>query len=336
MVSKALQELGLPCETIVHTGQHFDANMSGIFFDELHMPHPKYNLDVGGGSHGQNTGRMIEKIEAVILEERPNWLLVYGDTDSTLSGAIAASKLHVPIAHVESGLRSFNRRMPEEINRIIVDHISELLFTPTDLATRNLETEGITGAKVWQVGDVMYDASIYFGKVADEKADLLAQFSIKPKDYVLATIHREENVEDDGHLRSLILALEAVSEELPVIWPVHPRIKESVKSSALRLTQPLGYIDMQCLIKNARIILTDSGGMQKEAFFHKVPCITLREETEWVELVASGWNHLVGATDTDQILEHFHTARMGIEHLKVGDWYGKGDASKQIAEVLMR
>ena len=336
MVSKALQERSLACETIVHTGQHFDDNMSGVFFDEMDIPSPKYNLGVGGGSHGQNTGRMIEKIEAVILEERPNWLLVYGDTDSTLAGAIAASKLHVPIAHVESGLRSFNRKMPEEINRIIVDHISELLFTPTDLATRNLETEGIAGAKVRQVGDVMYDASIYFGQIADEKSDLLTQFSLDPKSYAVATIHREENTEDDSRLQSLIFALEAVAEELPVIWPVHPRIKESVKSSTLRLTQPLGYIEMQCLIKNAQVVLTDSGGMQKEAFFHKVPCITFRSETEWVELVASGWNHLAGATDIGHILEHFHTARRGVEHLKVGDWYGKGDASKQIAEVLMR
>ena len=335
MVSKALEELGLARETIVHTGQHFDSNMSGVFFDEMDVPRPKHNLGVGGGSHGQNTGRMIEKIEAVILEERPNWLLVYGDTDSTLAGAIAASKLHVPIAHVESGVRSFNRRMPEEINRIMVDHISESLFTPTDSATRNLETEGIAGAKVRQVGDVMYDASIYFGQIADEKSDLLAQCSLDPKSYAVATIHREENTEDDSRLQSLIVALEAVAEELPVIWPVHPRIRESVKSSVLRLTQPFGYIDMQCLIKNAQIIFTDSGGIQKEAFFHKVPCITLREETEWVELIDSGWNHLAGATDIGHILENFHTARRGVEHLKVGDWYGKGDASKQIAEVLV-
>ena len=336
MVSKALQERSLACETIVHTGQHFDDNMSGVFFDEMDIPSPKYNLGVGAGSHGQNTGRMIEKIEAVILEERPNWLLVYGDTDSTLAGAIAASKLHVPIAHVESGVRSFNRKMPEEINRLLVDQISELLFTPTDSATRNLETEGIAGAKVRQVGDVMYDASIYFGQIADKKSDLLAQFSLDPKSYAVATIHREENTEDDSRLESLIVALEAVAEELPVIWPVHPRIKESVKSSVLRLTQPFGYADMQGLIKNARIILTDSGGIQKEAFFHKVPCITLREETEWVELIDSGWNHLVGTADIGHILDRFHTACMGVEHLKVGDWYGKGDASRQIAEVLLR
>lgn len=286
-------------EIIVHTGQHYDANMSDVFFDELDIPQPDYHLGVGGGTHGQNTGRMLEAIETVFLENKPQWVLVYGDTDSTLAGALAAVKLRIPVAHVEAGLRSFNRNMPEEINRVLTDHASDLLFTPTDTATRNLANEGIIGDKVRQVGDVMYDAALYYATMAEKESRILDSLGLNSKTYILATLHRAENVDNRERLSNI---LEGFSESpYPIIWPIHPRTRKRIEDFGLELPtniqeiEPVGYLDMVMLEKHARVIATDSGGVQKEAYFHGVPCITLREETEWVELVEAGTNVIVGA-----------------------------------------
>lgn len=285
-------------EVLLHTGQHYDANMSEVFFDELAIPRPAYNLGIGGGTHGQNTGRMIEAIERVLSDERPAWVLVYGDTDSTLAGALAAAKLHIQVAHVEAGLRSFNRRMPEEINRVLTDHASDLLFTPTDTATRNLSNEGIRGEKVQQVGDVMYDAALFYAAKAEQRSAILRTLGVESQRYVLATIHRQENVDDPERLAQILDGL--AKSMLPVIWPLHPRTKMRIAQFFLSIpvgitvVDPVGYLDMVMLEKNASLIVTDSGGVQKEAYFHQVPCVTVRHETEWVELVEEGANILVG------------------------------------------
>jgi UDP-GlcNAc3NAcA epimerase len=271
-------------EVIVHTGQHFDSNMSDIFFDELDIPKPDHHLGVGGGSHGQNTGRMLEKIEEVLMIEKPNYVLVYGDTDSTLAGTLAAVKLHIPVAHVEAGLRSFNRKMPEEINRILTDHASEILFTPTLTAVKNLNNEGIDSNKIKQVGDVMYDAAIYYGKKVEQNNTLLQELKIESKKYALVTLHRAENVDDKNRLSSILKGLSHYNNT--IIWPLHPRTKKMLESFGIAIPQnisiidPVGYLDMILLEKNAELIATDSGGVQKEAYFHKVPCITLRDQTE--------------------------------------------------------
>lgn len=299
VVSRKLRERGGVQEIIVHTGQHFDANMSDVFFDELDIPKPNYHLGIGGGMHGQNTGRMVEAIEGVLLQEKPDWLLVYGDTDSTLAGALAAVKLHIPVAHVEAGLRSFNRAMPEEINRVLTDHVSDKLFAPTGTAVKNLASEGIVGEKVQNVGDVMYDAALYYGDKAEQTSQILELLKLTSKGYVLATLHRQENVDDRVRLASILQGL--ASSAKPIVMPLHPRTRKRLQEfgltvpSTVRIIDPIGYLDMVMLEKHAALIATDSGGVQKEAYFHKVPCITLRDETEWVELVGSGANRLVGA-----------------------------------------
>ena len=323
-------------EVLVHTGQHYDANMSDVFFAELDIPRPDYHLGIGGGTHGQNTGRMIEAIEDVLLQEQPDWLLVYGDTDSTLAGALAAVKLHIPVAHVEAGLRSFNRRMPEEINRVLTDHAADLLFTPTDTATRNLAQEGITGEKVQQVGDVMYDAALYYGAKAEQQSRILDTLGLESKRYILATVHRQENTDDRERLRH-ILAGFAESPQ-PVVWPLHPRTRNRLADfgwtvpDCVRAIDPVGYLDMVMLEKHAALIATDSGGVQKEAYFHRVPCITLREETEWVELVAMGCNRLVDPT-TKVTLD----APTGAVDQQSGvhGVYGDGATGRAIAGALM-
>ena len=287
-------------EVLIHTGQHFDATMSRAFFDELDLPVADYSLGIGGGTHGQNTGRMIEAIEAVLLKEKPDWVLVYGDTDSTIAGALAAAKLQIPIAHVEAGLRSFNRCMPEEINRVLTDHLSKVLFTPTETADRNLASEGIQGASVQRVGDVMYDAMLYYSAHAAERS-LIKIFNREPKSYVLATIHRAESTDNPALLTAILDGLGA--SRLPVVWPIHPRTRKRLAGFKLNLPRnfylldPVGYVDMLVLEKNAALIATDSGGVQKEAYFLGVPCITLRNETEWVETVEAGCNRLVGASE---------------------------------------
>lgn len=323
----------------MHTGQHFDDNMSMVFFRELGIPKPDYHLGIGGGTHGQNTGRMLEAIERVLLGEKPDLVMVYGDTDSTLAGALSAAKLHIPVAHVEAGLRSFNRRMPEEINRVLTDHISELLFAPTEAAMRNLLREGIPEDRVHLVGDVMYDAILFYGQRAEWESQILKRLGLVSKGYILATVHRAENTEDPERLKVILEALAQVHREVPVVFPVHPRTRKRAEAfglgnllSHVSAIDPVGYLDMIMLEKHARLIATDSGGVQKEAFFLKVPCVTLREETEWVELVEIGWNRLCLSRDPGDIVECLLKEWSGLEVLP----YGFGDAGNRIVERLLQ
>jgi UDP-GlcNAc3NAcA epimerase len=322
-------------ELLLHTGQHYDANMSAIFFDELDIPKPAYNLGIGGGTHGQNTGRMIEQIEKVLMHEKPDAVLVYGDTDSTLAGTLAAVKLHIPIAHVEAGLRSFNRAMPEEINRILTDHSSNFLFTPTNIATSNLANEGIPADHILQVGDVMYDAALYYGVRAQQRSQILDNIEIEPKNYVLATIHRAENTNDKARMQGIVSGF--ANSSRTIVLPLHPRTKKCLKNHGIKLSpnvkvvEPVGYLDMVMLEVNSALIVTDSGGVQKEAYFHGVPCLTLRDETEWKELVDIGANSIVGY-DHDLITDELDKeARPPI--LK-SEMYGTGDASLKITNIL--
>jgi UDP-N-acetylglucosamine 2-epimerase len=285
-------------EVLVHTGQHYDANMSAIFFQQLHIPPPNYNLGVGSGAHGHQTGKMLMRLEDVFQRESPDVALVYGDTNSTLAGALVAAKRHVPLVHIEAGLRSFNREMPEEINRVLTDHVSDLLCCPTETAVVNLEREGVT-AGVHNTGDVMYDAVLYNSQLARAESDVLHRLRLRPRNFLLATVHRAENTDDLRRLRDIMKALNGIDES--IVFPIHPRTRERLKHLDLllqrhiELIEPVGYLDMLALEMSARKILTDSGGVQKEAYFVATPCITLREETEWVETVDAGWNTLVGA-----------------------------------------
>ncbi len=341
VVSRWLRDTPGCTEILVHTGQHYDENMSDVFFQELEIPKPTYHLGIGSGGHGAQTGRMLEAIEKVLLETKPDKLLIYGDTNSTLAGALAAAKLHVPVAHVEAGLRSFNRKMPEEINRVVADHVSTWLFAPTDAAVTNLNNEGVGADKVFLVGDVMYDAAIYYG--ARTRADTLGKLGLHSKGYVLATIHRAENTDAGPRLHSVFAGLSAVAEEMPVVLPLHPRTRAALTrekllekcSPNLRLVDPLGYLDMVMLEKHASVIATDSGGVQKEAFFHRVPCVTLRDETEWVELVALGWNRLVPPTDARTIHSGIvQSLREKIKRSTPEGLYGGGQAGEAITKML--
>lgn len=294
-VCGALREAGIE-ETLVHTGQHFDAMMSDIFFEELAIPRPAYNLEINSVGHGAMTGRMLERLEEVFLRERPTAALIYGDTNSTLAGALAASKLHVPIAHVEAGLRSFNRRMPEEINRIVADHLSSLLFCPTKAAVENLAREGVTRG-VHAVGDVMYDATRSAVARARSQSNILTRLGLAPRHYSVATVHRAENTDDHDRFRFILAWLEGEAASKTIVLPAHPRLKKIMAERGLspkgvRVVDPLGYLDMCWLTHNAATVFTDSGGLQKEAYFHRVPCVTLRDETEWVETLDAGWNRL--------------------------------------------
>jgi UDP-N-acetylglucosamine 2-epimerase len=307
-VSRELRKIG--DELIVHTGQHYDDNMSRIFFDELEIPRPDYNLGIGSGGHGAQTGAMLAAIEDVLQKERSDRVLVYGDTNSTLAGALAAAKLHIPVAHVEAGLRSFNRHMPEEINRVITDHLSDILFCPSHTAVNNLAAEGITRG-VHLVGDVMYEALMHAVTIANRQSNILERMNLYDSEYILATIHRAENTDQPDKLKNIIEALYEISHTNRVVFPVHPRTRnklqelpdalELVDTGALNMIEPVGYLDMVRLESGAKIIMTDSGGIQKEAYWLNVPCVTLREETEWVETVEQGWNLLVGA-ERDRIL----------------------------------
>ncbi len=291
-------------EVLVHTGQHYDDNMSAVFFDELGIPVPDYNLGIGSGSHGAQTAAMLAAIEEVLLAERPDWVLVYGDTNSTLAGALAGAKLHIPVAHIEAGLRSFNRRMPEEANRVVTDHLSDLLLCPSRAAADNLQSEGIASG-VHVVGDVMVAALQFAAMRARARSDILDRLRLDEQGYLLATVHRAENTDDPARLRSILAAFEEAGET--VVFPVHPRTRKVIESlgyahdsvSRLRPIEPLGYLDMVRLEQSARMILTDSGGVQKEAYWLGVPCLTLRDETEWVETVQAGWNKVVGAERAD-------------------------------------
>jgi len=335
-VSKALKEDGHQ-EFMVHTGQHYDYGMSQVFFDELGLPKPDINLGVGSGSHGQQTGQMLIGIEQILEQEKPDWALVYGDTNSTLAGALAAVKLHIPLAHVEAGLRSFNRSMPEEHNRVLTDHCADLLFCPTQTAVDNLAREGITKSVYW-VGDTMYDAVLQFGEIARQRSTILQDLGLEPKKYLLATLHRPYNTDDSEKLAEILKAFRECGET--VIFPVHPRTRARMNEfgllndrqlGSLRLIEPLGYLDMLMLEQNARLILTDSGGMQKEAYFFAVPCITLRPETEWVETVESGWNRLVKAQTRQVVLAISHKTIPNGRH---SDIFGNGRAARRIISLL--
>lgn len=338
-VSRAirLRYSGCVHEIIVHTGQHYDDNMSRVFFDELDIPKPVYNLEISGGSHGEMTGRMLEAIERVLMAEQPDWVLVYGDTNSTLAGALAAAKLHIPIGHVEAGLRSFNLRMPEEINRILSDRVSTLLFCPTSYAVTNLNAEGVTTG-VYNVGDVMYDVSLYYRDVARTRSYILERLQLADGEFALATCHRAENTDDPEKLHEICLGLADVADSFPVILPLHPRTRNLIESDpflrrslgAVMLLDPLPFLDMIALEQSARVIMTDSGGIQKEAFFYGVPCVTMREETEWLETVELGWNRLVGAS-RDKILGAALSAKPATVK---SNPYGDGDASARIVALL--
>ncbi|MEP1307756.1 MAG: UDP-N-acetylglucosamine 2-epimerase (non-hydrolyzing) [Balneola sp.] len=331
VVSNALSKAGIS-EQIIHTGQHYDDAMSTVFWKELGIPAPSINLGVGSETHGKQTGIMLQKIEAFILnaDQKPSALLVYGDTNSTLAGAIVASKLHIPVVHVESGLRSFNKEMPEEINRIMTDHVSDLLFCSSNIGVKQLEKEGITKG-VHNVGDVMYDAVLTFSKIASEKISLSDITDLQSDDFALATIHRPSNTDKLNNLRSILSAFSQMN--IPIIWPVHPRNKSRLKDQIipdnLKLIDPVSYFEMMVLLKNCSKVFTDSGGLQKEAYWMKKKCITLRNETEWVETLDSNWNSLVGP-DTKKII-----AAYGSE--PTSKWqklYGDGNASEKIALVI--
>lgn len=330
--SKELKKSGFH-EIIIHTGQHYDDNMSLFFFEQLEIPKPDYNLEVRSGYHGVQTGKMLIAIEKILLKENPDLVMIYGDTNSTLAGVLCASKLHIPLAHVEAGLRSYNKIMPEEINRIVADHLSDILFCPTVTAIKNLEKEGITEG-VYLVGDLMLDALMYFPKIAMSKSNIIDKLNIKPKEYFLATIHRAENTDNYERLRNILEALSEIDQK--VIFPIHPRTKHKIREYKLKnllgdniiFTEPVGYLDMINLEMNALAILTDSGGVQKEAFWLKVPCITLRDDTEWVDTVKSGWNTLVGA-DKRKIIEKANNISYGAEMNSEKEY-----AAKKICKVL--
>ncbi|WP_283176822.1 UDP-N-acetylglucosamine 2-epimerase (non-hydrolyzing) [Gemmobacter sp. 24YEA27] len=324
-VSRALRAHPELTEWIVHTGQHHDANMSDIFFTEMDIPAPRWSLDIHGGQHGEMTGRMLAALETVMVENRPDLVLVYGDTNSTLAGALAAAKLGIPIAHVEAGLRSFNRAMPEEINRVLTDHLSALLFCPTGLSVRNLAAEGITGPQVHEVGDVMFDATLHARGLSAARSDILRDLGLTPKSYCLATIHRAENTSSPEKLARVIAYLReaAAAEGVPLVLPLHPRTRQvaaSLDLDGIMVIEPQGYFDFHRLLGDARLMLTDSGGVQKEAYFHSVPCVTLRDETEWVETIEAGWNRLW--TQKGQ------TGRRSIPD------YGTGDSAGAITRIL--
>jgi len=327
-------------ETIIHTGQHFDANMSDVFFSEMSIPKPAHHLELGGGHHGEMTGRMLEGIERILLHDKPDWVLVYGDTNSTLAGALAAVKLHIPVAHVEAGLRSHNRRMPEEINRILTDHAADLLLAPTELAVENLKREGIRPEIVINVGDVMYEAMIFYRAIAQQQSTVLQSLKLNGKGFILATIHRAENTDDPDRLSGVMQGLIGLSKQLPVVLPLHPRTRNALEAAgmlaevnrAVRLIEPVGYLDMVMLESAAALIATDSGGVQKEAYFNRVPCLTLRDGTEWVELVSAGANFLVGA-DPHKIIETGRSAlSVKIDSAKL---YGDGHAGEAIVARLV-
>jgi len=323
-------------EVLVHTGQHYDYEMSQVFFDGLGLKSLDYHLGVGSGSHGYQTGEMLKCIEEVLIKEKPDMVMVYGDTNTTLAGALAAAKLHIPVAHVEAGLRSFNREMPEEINRVLTDHISDFLFCPTQTAVENLRREGIEKG-VYLVGDVMYDTVLLYLDLAERKSEIMERLELKPKSYALATVHRAENTDQPERLRAIFEGLERVAKEgLSVLLPLHPRTRKQLNAlgmhpKEMRVLDPVSYLDMLVLEKNARVILTDSGGVQKEAFFFRVPCVTLREETEWVETVETGWNTLVGC-DPERIVQAVFEACPGTESV----WpYGDGQAAERMVSVVI-
>jgi UDP-GlcNAc3NAcA epimerase len=340
MVTPVLRSMPKVEAILVHTGQHYDENMSDCFFEELEIPRPDQYLHVGSGNHGAQTGQMLQAVEQILLRVMPNIVLVYGDTNSTLAGALAATKLHIPVAHVEAGLRSYNRRMPEEINRVLTDHASDLLFAPTETAVKNLKQEGICDGMIRLVGDVMYDAALHYGSKAENASRILRTLRLASKEYILATIHRAENTDDSQRLGTIFDGLALMAKQVPVVIPLHPRTESALKrygilgkvSQNLNLTGPVGYLDMSMLEKHSLLIATDSGGVQKEAFFYGVPCATLRTETEWLELVELGWNRLVPPVSARTILEGL-TATLKQRGIP-GSPYGDGNTARRIADAI--
>lgn len=338
-VSRAIAAQAAIREIIVHTGQHFDEKMSKIFFQEMKIPVPDYNLQIHSMSHGAMTGRMLERLEEVMLQEKPDYVLVYGDTNSTLAGTLAARKLHVNVVHVEAGLRSHNLYMPEETNRIVADRLSSLLCCPTEQAVQNLYQEGFQKfpCRIVKTGDVMLDAALFYSAYSGEKSSVLEQLHLQEETFILCTLHREENTEDFNRLISIVEALNEISQEVRCIFPVHPRTRKKLEQGSLKISfeliEPVGYFDMLELLKHTRLVMTDSGGLQKEAFFFKKPCLTLREETEWVELVEHRCNLIAGAAK-ERILSQYASAKslqgdFGVE------LYGNGKAAEKIVQAIL-
>jgi UDP-GlcNAc3NAcA epimerase len=341
--SAALRQRPEVQEVLVHTGQHYDSEMSQVFFEELEIVEPAYNLGIGSDTHGAQTARMLQAIEGVLLGEIPDWVVVYGDTNSTLAGALAAAKLNIPVAHIEAGLRSFNPQMPEEINRTITDHISRLLFAPTQTARRNLHNEGLNGSMVHVVGDVMYDAVRIFAVKAETQSKIRSTLNLQPRGYILATLHRAENTDKQSYLHTIVHALMRIGDELPVILPVHPRTRKNLvkanlwkqASERLTLIDPVGLLDMMILEKGARLIVTDSGGVQKEAYFHEVPCVTLRHETEWIELVKLGCNRVAPPTSLGSVISGIRAALQTKPSFSEQP-FGDGHAAERILRILLK
>jgi UDP-GlcNAc3NAcA epimerase len=344
-------------EIIIHTGQHYDDNMSALFFDELSIPQPSYNLNVGSGSHGAQTGKMLEGLEALFVQEQPDAVVVYGDTNSTIAGALAAAKLHIPVVHIEAGLRSFNKAMPEELNRIACDHMSTLLFTPTSIGLTNLEREGFStklpenvsmdNPAVFHCGDVMYDNSLHFSTVSDEKSTILHDLNLEKKQFVLCTIHRDANTDVPANLTNILTALMTIQQETgyTIVLPLHPRTKQKIQAvdptvlsaleanSKVKIIDPVGFLDVIALEKHAAVIVTDSGGLQKEAYFFQTPCVILRPQTEWVEIVENG-NALLADADKDKIVLAFHSLN-GKTDFTYPPFYGDGKAATFICEQIL-
>ncbi|WP_445495591.1 non-hydrolyzing UDP-N-acetylglucosamine 2-epimerase [Photorhabdus sp. SF281] len=333
-VSRALQDQNKFEEIIIHTGQHFDTNMSDIFFNQLKIPKPDYTLNIHGGSHGEMTGKMLIDIEKVLITEKPDAVMVYGDTNSTLAGALSASKLHIPVIHIEAGLRSFNMNMPEEINRILTDNVSSILFCPTETATNNLQREGFNSkpVNIKKVGDVMEDAAIYFSRMAKRPDEL-----ISTQHFILTTLHRAENTDNRERLTEIVNALNNIHKTIyPVVLPLHPRTKKMLEKYSLHLDvhliEPVGYLEMLWLLKNTALVITDSGGLQKEAFFFRKPCVTVRDQTEWVELIEAGVNKLSDA-ENKKITQSVHNM-INTNIYSVQSIYGGGIAAIKIADEL--
>jgi len=337
MVSKEVIENSDVQEVIIHTGQHFDENMSKIFFQEMGIPAPKYNLGINTLPHGAMTGRMLEEIEKTLQKEKPDWVLVYGDTNSTIAGALSAVKMHIPVAHVEAGLRSFNRKMPEEINRVLTDHLCDICFAPTDTAVKNLRTEGISEEKIKLVGDVMFDASLYFSSILDKDSNFLQKLNLINGSYILSTIHRPENTDHRDRLQSIIEAFNQINSSNIVVLPIHPRTKRKLLQLKIKTDfitiDPVGYLHMLMLIKNCKMVLTDSGGLQKEAYYLKKCCVTIRDETEWVELVDYGVNVLTGANKR-KIIDSFEKMLNNKDADFSKKLFGNGNTGKLIVEHL--
>jgi UDP-GlcNAc3NAcA epimerase len=338
-VSRAIRKTGMIREIIIHTGQHFDNNMSSVFFTEMEIPKPDFNLEVNNLSHGAMTGRMLEKIEDVLRLEVPDMVMVYGDTNSTLAGALAAKKLGIRVAHVEAGLRSFNMQMPEEINRILTDRISDLLFCPTDTAVNNLQNEGYQNfnCNIQKVGDVMYDAALFYGAVSSNRSDIINILNLTKSKFILCTIHRQENTDNIERLSSLVSVLNDINREIPVVLPLHPRTRKIFEYNHIKLgfepIEPVGYFDIVELLKNCSLVMTDSGGMQKEAYFFNKYCLTLRTETEWIELVSNNYNFLVGYDPF--LIKQCISNYLGKTINNPSTLFGNGNASELIVELLL-